>query len=414
MSVAAGEGASTMDEPCAKPSVVAICGDSITTQLLYSVFIEDYLLMCQAGSRHRVVQLGYSGEATWGFSDRVATDVLPLAPQWVFTCYGMNDGGFVPPDPDILGYYREGQREIVRELKRAGIRQIIVGSPGCVDIDSYANGPGAGQSRAAILYNETLANLRDAARALAEEEGVLFADVFTPMIEAMTRAKAKYGNAWSLAAKDGIHPAACGHLPIAHAFLKAMGSDGDIGTITLDWVSGRAEATGGHRVLSVRQGVIQVESTRYPFCFFGSPTSPDATTGIIEFLPFNQELNRLQLVVTGAPVANLRVTWGVASKLFTASQLRHGINLAAEFLDNPFCGPFRHVEQIVRAKQLHELALVQIGQGELDQVKEILQEETTSRDHMVSLVSEAAGRLREALTAAIVPVPHTIRIEPAQ
>ena len=43
------------------------------------------------------------------------------------------------------------------------------------------------------MYNKTLAELRDIARELAQDEGVAFADVFDPMMDAMTKAKAKYG-----------------------------------------------------------------------------------------------------------------------------------------------------------------------------------------------------------------------------
>ena len=40
---------------------VAVIGDSITEQKLYSLYIEDYLLMCQAGRRsaRHTVRLGW-------------------------------------------------------------------------------------------------------------------------------------------------------------------------------------------------------------------------------------------------------------------------------------------------------------------------------------------------------------------
>ena len=42
--------------------LLAICGDSITEQKLYSVFIEDYLLMCKPVPSLQSVQFGWSGE----------------------------------------------------------------------------------------------------------------------------------------------------------------------------------------------------------------------------------------------------------------------------------------------------------------------------------------------------------------
>ena len=52
------------------------------------------------------------------------------------------------------------------------------------------------------------------------------------MEDVMTKAKAKYGKQYALAGEaDGVHPDENGHLVMAYAFLKALGCDGDIGTI---------------------------------------------------------------------------------------------------------------------------------------------------------------------------------------
>ena len=50
---------------------MAIAGDSITEQKQYSVFIEDYLLMCKPQADLRTVQLGWSGETSWGFLSKM-------------------------------------------------------------------------------------------------------------------------------------------------------------------------------------------------------------------------------------------------------------------------------------------------------------------------------------------------------
>ena len=67
------------------------------------------------------------------------------------------------------------------------MRLIVVGSPGCVDADTFRNSP-----EAAAMYNKTLSALRDIAREVAQEEGAVFANVFDPMHDTMTKAKAKY------------------------------------------------------------------------------------------------------------------------------------------------------------------------------------------------------------------------------
>ena len=81
-------------EPVLKPNdSLAICGDSITEQKLYSAFIEDYLLMCQPVRGVETMQFGWSGETSWGFvarmdcpsrsvgSGRAAGDPRPSVPR---------------------------------------------------------------------------------------------------------------------------------------------------------------------------------------------------------------------------------------------------------------------------------------------------------------------------------------------
>src|SRR5206468_10383812 len=99
--------------------------------------------------------------------------------------------------------------------------------------------------------------------------------------------------------------------------------------------------------------------TRYPFCFFADPQSPDATSGVIEFLPFNQDLSRLKLIVTNPGAARLKITWGGDSKEYAAADLARGVNLAADFsAKNPFSESFKKVEDVIRAQQNYETPLI--------------------------------------------------------
>src|SRR4051794_29824631 len=51
---------------------LAICGDSITEQKLYSVYIEDYLLMCKPHANVKAAQFGWGGETVGGFLHRMS------------------------------------------------------------------------------------------------------------------------------------------------------------------------------------------------------------------------------------------------------------------------------------------------------------------------------------------------------
>jgi len=391
--------------------VVAVIGDSITEQKQYTVFIEDYLLMCQPAAKLRTVQFGWGGETSWGFRNRLANDVLPFQPSVVTTCYGMNDGGYRPFDPNGQGkMYREHQKGIVEAFKQANVRLIIVGSPGCVDTDFFRRDPNA-----AAMYNDTLSKLRDIARDVATEQGVVFANVFDAMHDAMPKAKAKFGKDYHVCGGDGFHPDKNGHLCMAYAFLKAMGCPGDLGTITLDLAANQATATDGHKVLEAKDGAVDIESARYPFCFVGEkdPAKPSSTRGIIEFVPFNQDLNRLRLVVTGAKAPRLKVTWGEASKTFAPADLEKGINLAAEFLDNPFCPAFEKVEHLIRAQQNHETPMIKEFINRFPRFREMAPGEEESLERIRAAALKRDKALFDAAAAAVVPVRHTIRVEPA-
>jgi lysophospholipase L1-like esterase len=389
--------------------LLAIVGDSITEQKMYSVYMEDYLLMCKPVEPIRVMQFGWGGETSWGYFARMDNDTLRFHPTAATTFFGMNDGGYGPQNPQKRQHYYDNQTAIVAALKKAGVRLIVVGAPDPVDITSFHRNP-----KDAEMYNQTLADEGKVAAQVATEQGVGFADVYNTLMDTMVKAKAKLGNDYLVCGPDGVHPFANGHLVIAYTFLKALGCDGNIGTITVDLAADQAKATDGHKIVSVKNGVVEVESTRYPFCFTGDPKDPNSTTGIIEFFPFNQDLNRFQLVVTNAKSPKLKVTWGKSSKVYSSDDLAKGINLAAEFLDNPFSESFAKVEQAVRAQQNFETPMIK---GLIHEIPDFEQMMPDTKDpfEKIAVSAEAKDKsLSDAAAAAVTPVHYTITIEAAQ
>jgi len=404
------------DVPQAPPAIlkrgdrVAIAGDSITEQRLYSRFIEDYLLACTPQLELSVTQFGWSGETAGHFAGRMENDVLPFKPTVVTTCYGMNDGGYRKYEPAIGKGYQDAMRTIVERFKAAGAT-VVVGSPGAVDTFTFNKG---GSGTQPDVYNDNLAHLRDVARDLARDNGQLFANVHDPMILAMLRAKPVLGKEYHVCGGDGFHPSPNGHLVMAYAFLKALGLDGQIGTITLD-LAGQSTATDGHKVVSASAGTAEIESTRWPFCFFGDDKSPDSTRSILPYVPFNAELNRLTLVVRNLTVPAATVTWGSAGKRFTREQLEAGVNLAAEFLDNPFCGPFRKLDEAVARKQEYETTLIKGAITNLRTFRDLLGDDAEGAaaiDKLRARLLDKYAKRWPEVRALVVPVRHTITVKP--
>ncbi len=396
-------------EPVLQPNdTLAICGDSITEQKIYSADMEEYLLMCQPTAGERIAQFGWSGERAPGFLSRLNTDVFPFKPTVATTCYGMNDGSYVALTDAIADTYRTNQKAIVEAMKKAGVRSIVIGSPKCVDTTAYKRTPDAS------VYNENLGALAKIDQEIAKEEGIIYADVYGETTAAMKKSKAKFGRDYVFAGPDGVHPGPNGHLVMAYAFLKALGCDGAIGTVTVDLDAGTASATDGHKVLSCQNGEVKIESTRYPYCFTGDPAKPDpnTTANIVQFFPFNQDLNRYVLVVKGLKTPNARVTWGTASKVFPAADLEKGVNLAAEFVDNPFSQPFAKVAAAVAAQQAFETVLVKQYLHAVDTFKKMVPDQTAAFDSITTAAMARDAELYQAAVAAVTPVDHTIKIEP--
>lgn len=386
--------------------MVAIIGDSITEQKQYSVFMEDYLLMCQPASELQIAQFGWGGETAAGFQKRMRNDMLRFKPMLITTCFGMNDGGYAALTKERADLYRTSQQQIIDKAKKAHVRTIIVGSPGCVDANTFR-----GNSK---VYNKTLGELRDIAREVADANGVIFADVHTPMMDAMAKAKAKYGKEYHVAGPDGVHPDANGHLVMAYAFLKALGCDGNIGTIKVDLKDNKATADHGHKILSCGGGKVEVESSRYPFCFFGDPKMTGSTAGMTEFIPFNEDLNRFTLVVENGPADNYKLTWGNTSKEFSRDRLAKGINLAAEFIDNPFSEPFKKTEEAIREQQKYETGLIKSVVTKLPDFHKLIPEESSAIDQIAASGLKHDKQLFDAAAATVTPVKHTLAIEPVK
>ena len=94
---------------------LAICGDSITEQKMYSRIMETYLTVCVPQLDVTVRQFGWSGERAPGFYHRMANDVLRFKPTVATTCYGMNDHRYQPFTEEIGREYRDNALAIIKD-----------------------------------------------------------------------------------------------------------------------------------------------------------------------------------------------------------------------------------------------------------------------------------------------------------
>lgn len=384
--------------------VVAIVGDSITEQKMYSRILEDYLLACVPQLELTVVQLGWSGEQAVGFLQRIDKDLFPFQPNLVTLCYGMNDGQYRLYEASLGETYAKALKEIVERIQEKGA-DVIVGSPGIVDAQF------ARPNLSFEQYNANLGELSNLARGIAREQNAGFADIHGVLIGLLKDGIAKYGPSYHLT-YDGIHPKLNGHLGMAYAFLKSMGVTGEIGAITLRFGK-TASASEGHSMLACDGTKMDIESLRYPFCFVGDETSPDSPRSALPLIPFHNELNRFMLVVKGLSSAGARVTWGAATKEFSKHELAKGVNLAAEFPDNPFSERFAEVDAAVMRKQAFETVMVK--ELDLARIGALLgpDDEVTGALELLKTKFQAKHKeLQAAIREIRTPVRHSIEVAP--
>ena len=377
---------------------LAICGDSITEQRMYSRIIETYLTVCAPDLRVSVRQFGWSGERAPGFLSRMTNDVLRFRPTIATTCYGMNDHRYQPFTAEIGDVYSQSSRAIIQAFKSHGVR-VVQGSAGTVGkMPSWVK---TAEGNVQDL-NLGLLELRNIDVQLAREENVTFADVFLPMLIQGHAAQQKYGASYMITGKDGVHPDWAGQLVMAYSFLNAFGLEGNLGQITIDLENKSASTMGGHEVQGYNDGRLTLSSRQYPFCATGALGDDSSMRSGMEWVPFMEELNRLTLKIKNPSAARYRVYWGAFEKVYSSEALSQGVNLAADFLENPFSEAFKKVGQAVAAKQAYETR----------QIKQIFHgpEGRADKEMAAALTEKTREPLVSAIRDAFQPVVHSIRI----
>jgi lysophospholipase L1-like esterase len=400
---------------------LAICGDSITEQRLYSRLIEDYLVMCVPQLKVSVRQYGWSGERVPGFLARMTNDCLRFHPSVATTAYGMNDFEYRPYEDRIGDAYRSNSTEMVEVFKKHGVR-VILGAPS--DVSKMPSWVKSAVGTVDDL-NLSLCRLRNIDIDVAGKEKVGFADVFWPMLTGGFTGRQQHGTNYAIPGNDGVHPHWAGHTLMAYAYLKALGLKGEIGTFTVDLKKTKMKVSKGHKVISAKPGEYEVESSRYPFC----PCAPDGQAALsypvcgkdsidsdnsirsgMTLVPFNQDLNRLMLVVKNGDAPQYRITWGTEHKTFSAEQLAKGINLTVEFPANPFSAAFAKVDAAVAAKQAYETKETKNSFRQTGDRRPTMAQIAAHTDQIVIEDEKEHDAFVAAVQAAFVPVTHTIEI----
>jgi len=191
---------------------------------------------------------------------------------------------------------------------------------------------------------------------------------------------------------------------MATAYLKALGLDGNLGTVSIDLAQGAASAKDGQAVARQADGTYRLRSERLPFAYDAGDLAKDSTLAAgVALSDFHARFNRLTLQVSGAKSAQVKVTWGDQSKAFAAADLARGINLAAEFPQGPTKPAFDKIWKAVGDKQAYETK----------QIKSLFHGKDAKADmeNIVKASEVEHAKHVAALAAAYAPAETTLRVE---
>jgi hypothetical protein len=115
------------------------------------------------------------------------------------------------------------------------------------------------------------------------------------------------------------------------------------------------------------------------------------------------------LTMKNAKENKYRVAWGDQSHIFTAAELDKGVNLAAEFADNPFTTRFAMIDAAVDGKQAFETREIKnLFRVPGDKITMEKIKERTDREFKDAELEYAA--LEGAVQAAYAPVTYTLTV----
>lgn len=94
-------------------------------------------------------------------------------------------------------------RKVLDRLRDAGVKTVVVGSPGAVDTHFFRPGQTMGEQPAHVAYNDTLAHRQDIDRQRAAENGLRCADVYAAMLDAKRTTRENRGPKYDVRGGDG-------------------------------------------------------------------------------------------------------------------------------------------------------------------------------------------------------------------
>lgn len=218
---------------------IVFLGDSITDDGTYIAQMNHHFRRYMPEADLEMINLGVGSETASGLSepdhpfprpcihDRLDRLLELSQPEWVVACYGMNDAIFHPFSTERFLAYKEGILTLIRKIRAAGAKAIILTPPPYDSESAQAqpvNPQPEGMTHYSYMtpfkcYSSVLAQYGEWILNEGSEHADLVIDLHGPLSDHI---RTKRENDPGFAYGDGIHPDAEGHWIIAKTIMGEL------------------------------------------------------------------------------------------------------------------------------------------------------------------------------------------------
>ena len=239
---------------------ILFLGNSITYAGQYISDLESYFIIHFPEQQYEFVNLGLPSETVSGLSEpghaggkfprpklqeRLERVLAQVKPDVVFACYGMNDGIYLPFDPERFQAFRAGINWLHAELVKSGAKRIIHLTPPVHDDKELGT---KGYNLVLSKYSQWLLSQRDSLKWEV-------ADVHSAMTHFLETKRLTQPD-FKLA-PDGVHPGELGHWLIAKTILLYLDQNVAKVNDVLSTFQGNSRAEEIYKLVTQRQGFMK-------------------------------------------------------------------------------------------------------------------------------------------------------------
>jgi lysophospholipase L1-like esterase len=391
---------------------VAMIGDSITEQHLYSTYVEAWALTRFPAWDLRFFNVGIGGDNAGGGGERFKRDVVGCGATAMTVNFGMNDCGGPGSTFDENRYkeFKNAMQKIADQVKTANIRVAWCTTTPAEVMDE---GPSV------LPYILNLEKFSGAVREIASTNGnALFIDQFHPFVAAIDKARAANPKN-RIGGGDVVHPGQPGQTLMAAEILKGMSLPTLVAAVEINAPSRKVVQNKNCQIEGLKVaagGAIEFQQKDNALPFF-----PDGDAkNILQWVPVLEQMNGYHLKVTGLKTGPYEVRLGgVKVADYSAAQLGAGVNLAAPALTaGPVAEQVKAVAAAISAKNsyFHDRIFCEVLRGgDVPAFMEMKREQVEAK--RMEVFNERMKKMPElfdAIRKSLVMQAHQVELVPVQ